>query len=416
MNKNKLAFFMFILLFMALSLFVSCTDSITNDKGQLEIIEKPIIEEIEEAEGVRVISVSKASYILYKMEPLWSTDYGKDPYGSTIGLGVPKKLDGTELDSKYEDYKLITATSNSLGYFSQGKWSLEVDVLDENYNSLLSSIISKEIYLNTISSTVNIDLDNDMFSTSNTDFSLKIEDIKVGLVDSKNRYIESENELTDSDNKNGYRLLVSVKKLVADSTKDGPDVIDLIIPKSNITFLDNNGTENGTAVEGLINYEFANKFSKGSYSVTIRLQEYKNDSFVEAGGMTFSFIGIGGTEASITGSGNSLDLVAADYVTPGTGESGIIIDSGTDANVTIKTDLTAASTVTDATAVTFTGEVNGKATSGQWFVNGESKSSGSTFSYTPTGMSGKTVTITYMILDSSYNTISANYYLTVSAS
>ena len=111
-----------------------------------------------------------------------------------------------------------------------------------------------------------------------------------------------------------------------------------------------------------------------------------------------------------------IDLYPNRYVSVGTGESGIIIDSGTNATVTIGTDLTASSTVTDKTAVTFTGKVDGTVTSGQWFVNGVKTSSGSTFSYTPTGMSGKTVTITYMILDSSYNTISANYYLTVSSS
>ena len=55
------------LLLLMLSLFVSCSNTVSNDKGQLEIIENPIIEEVENTDGIRVITVKKAKYIAYKM-------------------------------------------------------------------------------------------------------------------------------------------------------------------------------------------------------------------------------------------------------------------------------------------------------------------------------------------------------------
>ncbi|MGN1179507.1 MAG: hypothetical protein ACI4SI_10765, partial [Candidatus Ornithospirochaeta sp.] len=74
------------------------------------------------------------------------------------------------------------------------------------------------------------------------------------------------------------------------------------------------------------------------------------------------------------------------------------------------------STVNEKDVVAFTGKVNGTVTSGRWFVNGEPQSTiRGNFEYNTTGMADKTVTITYMIMDSSYNSISTNYYLKVEA-
>lgn len=401
MIKRRLFFIAFLLLLM-LSLFVSCSNTVSNDKGQLEIIENPIIEEVEDTDGIRVITVTKAKYVAYKMEPLWNTPEGQAPYGSTIG-NEPKNEDGSVL-SGYTDYKLIDANASNLGYFSQGKWSITLDVLDEEYKSLLSGKISKEVYLNTFSNTVVIDLNNEMFSSTGN-FTLKIENLKLSLVDKEDMYGKAE--------KNGYRVLISVKKLAASNTNEGPD-FDFVIPKESISFKDVSGTTTGTAVEGIINHTFTQSLSGGAYSITIRLQEHNGSVFVEAGGTTFSFIGCGGTEKIINGTGEALNLKAADYIE--VGSDGIIIDSGIDAKVEITSSVSG--TVNVETAVTFTGNVNNTKTSGYWIINGDKATmkSGSTFTYTPTSSdAGKTVTITYMVLDSSYNTISANYYLAVNA-
>lgn len=436
MNKNKLFYCMFMVLFMVVSLFISCSNTITNDKGQVEIIQNPIIEEVEEVEGVRVISVTKAAYIFYKMEPLWNTPKGQAPYGSTIGLGIPSKPDGSEFDSKYKDFKLISSSSSSLGYFSQGRWKLTVDILDESYNSLLSSMISKEVYLNTISSTINIDLDNDMFSSGADNFSLQIKDIRVNLVENKNMYNVEE--------KNGFRFMLSVRKLATGSTNISNDITSVVIPKENIKFVDASGSETGIAVEGIIDYKLADSLPKGSYAVTICLEEYTDKGYENAGGVTFSFIGVGGTEAMISGSGTTIDLKAADFV-PIKGDGGIIIDSGVKTEVTVNAydssnnEITTTTTGQSISIKAVVEKIIDENTSNtikvnnyKWFVDGAevtdkvnssegialtkpviNLSDGSLLFYSS---SAKTYTITYMFLDgTNYNAISGNCYLTVNA-
>lgn len=417
MIKRRLFFIAFLLLLM-LSLFVSCSNTVTNDKGQLEIIENPIIEEVENTDGIRVITVTKAKYIAYKMEPLWNTQAGQAPYGSTIG-NEPKKEDGSVL-SGYTDYKLIDANASNLGYFSQGKWSLTLDVLDEEYKSLLSGKISKEVYLNTFSNTVVIDLNNEMFSSTGN-FTLKIENLKLSLVEKEDMYGKAE--------KNGYRVLVSVKTLASSGSNESTDIVDFVIPKDSISFKDVSGANTGTAVEGVINHTFTQSLRGGSYSITIRLQEHNGLDFVEAGGTTFSFIGCGGTEKIIDGTGEALNLKAADFKE--IGSDGIIIDSGIPSSVNVKAykgsineDNLVSSNVnvtTNDTVILVPEVTNGPSSIStyKWFVDGVEQT-GTTIDsngyLTLKLTTAKTYTITYMFLDgTNYNTISGNYYLTVTA-
>ena len=418
MNKNRLILFMLIMTFVVLPLFVSCLNTVSNDKGQLEIIENPIIEEVENADGIRVITVTKAKYIAYKMEPLWNTPAGQAPYGSTIG-NEPKKEDGSVL-SGYTDYKLIDANASNLGYFSQGKWALTLDVLDEEYKSLLSGKISKEVYLNTFSNRVVIDLNNEMFSSTGN-FTLKIENLKLSLVENEDLYGKAE--------KNGYRVLVSVKTLASSGSNESTDIVDFVIPKDSISFKDVSGANTGTAVEGVINHTFTQSLNSGAYSITIRLQEHNGSVFVEAGGTTFSFIGCGGTEKIINGTGEALNLKAADYIE--IGSDGIIIDSGIPSSVNVKAykgvvsdDTLVSSTVNVTTndTVTLVPEVtNGPSSIStcKWFVDGVEQTGTAIDSngyLTLKLTTAKTYTITYMFLDgTNYNTISGNYYLTVTA-
>lgn len=394
MKKSR---FMICLFFLFLSLFiVSCDNSsLDNSKGQIEIIQDPVIEEVEEVDGIRVISTTNVKYFMYSMIPQWESASGISVAGSTANLEC------TVEGNTYTNYKIVNASTDNLGYFSQGKWHLTLYILDENQNFIVADpVIDQDYYLNTISSTISFNLDDLLFSSTQK-CTIKINNLKFELVQDSDMY--------GVNSYNGFVLDVSLKSL-----KDNSVNFTKTISKDNLTFEQNTSGKN---VVGVVNNFVVNDVtvSSGSYVVSILLKEHNGTEYIEAGGLAFSFYA-GRETCEIISTTDSIMLYPSDYVTPGTGESGIIIDSGTNATVTIDTDLTASSTVTDKTAVTFTGEVNGKATSGQWFVNGESKSSGSTFSYTPSGMSGKTVTITYMILDSSYNTISANYYLTVSSS
>lgn len=404
--------YLIILALFILVLCSSCVDSVSNDKSSLEIEQTPIIEEVEEADGIRVVSITNAEYYLYKMEPLWSYSVNNVPYGSTIKSGVPF-IPGTNTQlTGFDGYKCVEANKNTLGLFSQGKWKLTLYALDKNGNQIIKDPIVKEVYLNSFSNSLKIDMDNQLFLPG-TNCSVKLSNFRFELVENENKYGVEE--------KGGYKLTVSLSKVndgLAHSFTKITD-FDILVQdnnKTNIKFLSKSGNENESKVYGLIeDLTIAEKLQNGSYVISIKLQEYTEEGFVDAGGMTFSFYARNGFVSEIEGNGSIIDLKAADYIE--IGSDGIIIDSGTNAEISITSSVSG--TVNVETAVTFAGNVNNTETSGYWIVNGDKASmrSGKTFTYTPTSSdAGKTVTITYMILDSSYNTISTNYYLSVKAS
>lgn len=420
MKKHLL---LLIVLFVFCNIFSSCTDSVTNNKSTLEIEQKPIIEEIEDVEGLRVVSVTNAEYYLYKMEPLWAYSSNDVPYGSTLGSGIPKKQDGTDLDVKFTDFILVPASYSNLGYFSQGKWALTIYVLDKDYNQILKDPIHEEFYLNSFSNKLSIDLDSQMF-VDGTNCSIKIDNFRFELPANESFYGKSE--------KDGYKLTVSLYK-VNDGTASSfstvvnpTDIPVLSENKTNIEFVSKSGASDDPKVYGVIkDFSIANGIYNGSYVVLIKLYEHNGSDFIDAGGMTFSFVAINGFVSVIEGDGSKIiDLKAADYI-PIKGDGSIIIDSGKNADITITASV-GTKTITSSDSVKTTDTVSFNATvesnnvvvditSGQWFVNGNLSNTGNTFSYKPEGMEGKTLTITYMILDDTYNTISANYYLTVNA-
>lgn len=406
----------------------SCVDSVSNDKSSFEIEQTPIIEEVEEADGIRVVSITNAEYYLYKMEPLWSYSVDNTPYGSTIKSGVPF-IPGTNTQlTGFDGYKCVEANKNTLGLFSQGKWKLTLYALDKNGNQIIKDPIVKEVYLNSFSNSLKIDMDNQLF-LSGTNCSVKLSNFRFELVENENKYGVEE--------KGGYKLTVSLSKVndgLAHSFTKITD-FDILVQdnnKTNIKFLSKSGNENDSKVYGLIeDLTIAEKLQNGSYVISIKLQEYTEEGFVDAGGMTFSFYARNGFVSEIEGNGSIIDLKAADYVTPGTG-GGIEIDSGTNSTVVVnafkvgndgETKLAATETVNTSDTVKFKPVVtNGPATitSYKWFIDGvepagTSIDSNGCLTYKPT--TAKTYTITYMFLDgTSYNTISGNYYLTVTAS
>ena len=352
------------------------------------------------------------------MEPLWISTDGV-PYGSTVGLSAPTKPDGTSIGDEYKDFKLISTSSGNLGYFSQGKWALTLYALDKDYNKIIKDAIYKEMYLNTFSNKISINLDNQLFVSGNN-CSIKIDNFQFELTAAESMYGKAE--------KDGYKLTVTLYKVnngVANSLSPVySDPIDIPVVtgnKTNIEFFSKTGDSNDPKVYGVIkDFTVGEKLENGSYVVTLKLYEHDGSSFVDAGGITVSFIAKSGMVNKIEGTGKAIDLRASDYVDVGMGESGIIIDSGVDATISIEAAVNnnalQTSTVNEKDVVAFTGKVNGTVTSGRWFVNGEPQSTiGDTFEYNTTGMADKTVTITYMIMDSSYNSISTNYYLKVEA-
>ena len=405
MIKRRIVFIC--LLFVLLSLFViSCDNtSLNTNKGQIEVIQDPVIEDVEEVEGIRVITTTNVSYYMYSMIPIWTES---DVQGST------KKNTSIVNNQTYDGYKIISA-STSLGYFEQGKWHLTLYILDKNQNLIINTpVVDFDYYLNTISSPINFSLGNILFDSGKTS-SLKINNVKFELVEDPSKYGKEEGK--------DYYLDVRLKSLKDNS------INSYSVDISKISFLNN---VDGKAVVGIINdFVLNDSVPYGSYALSIVLVERKGSSFVDAGGTTFSFFVSGDNCEIVSSSDNAIHIYPSDYVTPGTG-GGIEIDSGTNSTVVVnafkvgndgETKLAATETVNTSDTVKFKPVVtNGPATitSYKWFIDGvepagTSIDSNGCLTYKPT--TAKTYTITYMFLDgTNYNTISGNYYLTVTGS
>ena len=395
------------LLFVFLSLFIiSCDNtSLNTNKGQIEVIQDPVIEDVEEVEGIRVITTTNVSYFMYSMIPLWTES---DVQGST------KKNTSIVNNQTYDGYKIISA-STSLGYFEQGQWHLTLYILDKDQNLIINApVVDSDYYLNTVSGPISYNIGSVLFDPNKTS-SLKINNVKFELVEDPGKYGTEEGK--------EYYLDVRLKSLKDNS------INSYSVDISNISFL-NNG--DGKAVVGIINdFVLNDAVPYGSYALSIVLVERKDSSFVDAGGTTFSFFVSGDNCEIVSSSDNAIHIYPSDYVTPGTG-GGIEIDSGTNSTVVVnafkvgndgETKLAATETVNTSDTVKFKPIVtNGPATitSYKWFIDGAepagtSIDSNGCLTYQPT--TAKTYTITYMFLDgTSYNTISGNYYLTVTAS
>lgn len=390
------------LLFVLLSLFViSCDNtSINSNKGQVEVTQDPVIEDVEEVEGIRVITTTNVSYYMYSMIPLWTES---DIQGST------KKNTSIVNNQTYDGYKIISA-STSLGYFEQGKWHLALYILDENQNLIINTpVVDADYYLNTVSGPISFNIGSVLFDPDKTSI-LKINNVKFELVEDPSKYGKEEGK--------DYYLDVRLKSLKDNSIKSYS--VDI----SKITFINN---DEGKAVVGVINdFVLNDAVPYGSYALSIVLVERKGSSFIDAGGTTFSFFVSGDNCEIVSSSDNAIHIYPSDYVTPGTG-GGIEIDSGTNSTVEVKgykfvngvkTELSTTVTANTSDTVRFEPVVTkgpASITSYKWFIDGEEqKGTNGCLTYKPT--TAKTYTITYMFLDgTSYNTISGNYYLTVTS-
>lgn len=405
--------FLLIVLVSFLSLF-SCNN--VEYKGS-EIVIEEVIPSNEDSEtnnnkNVSIKSSLNVAKYLLRMIPA-------DVNTNAVVFGDTRQSSVLVNGKTYATFKeVLPENIQRIGYVSQGSWLVSIIALDSDDNEVYvyggksgddpdySSIdysYGELIYINSDSTHIVVNLEEAIGSGNTGTISLK--NYKFRLVSDLNKYGVKELD--------GIQIRVILESL--DGAYSNTD--EIVVDKSKVSYATKEDGSTDYSVAVINDLVVANSIPNGVYSIKVIMDECDGTDWVQAAGVTYSFTAIRDSNATIsTGSSSEIDLDPYDYVTPGTGESGIIIDSGTNATVTIGTDLTASSTVTDTTAVTFTGKVDNTATSGQWFVNGVKTSSGSTFKYTPTGMSGKTVTITYMILDSSYNTISANYYLTVSSS
>ena len=404
MIKRRLIFLICLLLILLPLFIVSCDNTtVNNSKGQVEIIQDPVIENVEEVEGIRVITTTNVSKYLYSMIPQWTHTGSVE--GSTEGINTT--INGT----LYQNYRAVDA-GTSLGYFAQGKWHLKLYLLDDNDNLIIADpIIDSDYYLNTISNPINFSLGDILFDSNKT-CKLSIDNIKFDLVEESSKYG------SDKD----YYLETRLKPL------DGSSSSTLVISARNISFEKN--TQSRDVVGVINNCVVDNALSYGSYVLSIVLMERKDTSFVEAGGTTFSFLAARDNCVITSTSDNIIHILPADYVTPGAG-SGIEIESGIPSSVNVKaykgvvsegTLVSSTVSVTTKDTVILVPEVtNGPSSIStyKWFVDGVEQTGTAIDSngyLTLKLTTAKTYTITYMFLDgTNYNTISGNYYLTVNA-
>ena len=320
----------------------------------------------------------------------------------------------------YTSFKEVSPESiQRIGYVSQGSWLVTIIALDSNneeiyvfggksganpdYSSIEYSY-GELVYINSDSASISINLE-EAIGTGTTG-SITLNNYKFRLVSDIEKYGKQE--------KDGILVRVILESL--DGAYSQTKTID--VNNTNVFTVTKDDGSIDTSVALINNLEIANQIPNGLYSLKVIMYENNGSTWVEAAGVTYSFTAISDLNTVIsTGSSSEIDLDPYDYVSPGASESGIIIDSGINAEISITSSVSG--TVNVDTPVTFTGKVNETETVGYWLVNGDKASmqSGKTFTYTPTSSdAGKTVTITYMILDSSYNTISTNYYLSVNAS
>lgn len=384
MQHIRKVVFVLLVILISFCFVISCDNTSNYTNGSEVTIIEPSFDTATGEEKELVSATIQIDTYKIKMIPQWNmADTGVPIYGSTKGKGD-------------DDYITISSSDiNNIGYYTQGIWKFGLKAYSNN--KLVYYVPEKDVEINSNKRTIPIDASEVVYSSSNALCTVLLDQFDLLFVDSFDKYYSENKE---------YRITYSMSPVTANGST---------ISETEIVFDENTSHTNTIATVSNLTVSGESGISAGTYVISISYYQKVNGSWKKDGGTSYGFTAIPGATMIIKGSAD-IDLYPNRYVSVGTGESGIIIDSGTNATITIDTDLTASSTVTDKTAVTFTGEVDGTVTSGQWFVNGVSTSSGSTFTYTPTGMSGKTVTITYMILDSTYNTISANYYLTVSTS
>lgn len=364
---------------------VSCDNSVSVPSGGDLSISEPSV--IIDSSGEKSISatIKEISYE-YKMTPTWTVNKDNPAYGNTG-----------------DNFIELTSFSN-LGYFSQGIWDFTLKAYTGTGSEKTPLYeYSTKVEVNSKGERINIDSEKIKYlSGDGVTCSLNINDFKVFIPDDSSKYGETKD------------YLVSVSVIPLERNKTG--IAKTVIPVSE---------NNGISFEKNLDYGVINNFNIGSvnigaYEVILTLSEKKGENWVKTGGTAVSISAIPGASLDLSGT-----LSPNDYV-PIEGDGSIIIDSGKDADITITASV-GTKTITSSDSVNATDTVVFNATvkrndevvnitSGQWFVNGNLRNRGNTFSYKPEGMAGKTVTITYMILDDTYNTISANYYLTVNAS
>ncbi len=410
MSKLRNVFYIIFALIVIL-LSISC-DNFSFSGSEVIIEEPSFIEGASDGKSL-VNATAKIDMYKLKMVPQWT------PISYAI-VGDTSK--NTKADK--DGYIVIEPPFNNLGYFSQGLWNfgLRAYTKDMNDEYVLVYEVEKTVEINGDSNTISISSKEILPTDSSTPCTIKLHDFDFLAT----------GPITEYGKTNGLGMILSYKITnLSDTTVEYKEVFVIDATKVQSA---NNGVTG--VVDGLLinaiddNNEVVGLYS-GVYSLSIYLNEYVNENWIHTGGTSISFVSVPGIEINISGDANNIDLYRYDYVTPGAG-GGIEIDSGIGSSVSIEAwkvvegatpEFSSNVTVAINEAVKFKPVItNGPSsvTAYKWFVDGVEQigtaiDTNGYLTFTPS--TSKTYTITYMFLDgTSYNSISGNYYLTVTKS
>lgn len=368
----------------ALLLFsVSCESESKVMSGGEVTISGPSFIEVTSGEKTISATPSDVKY-KYTMNPTWRITADNPAYGATGD--TPREL--TSFDN--------------LGYFTQGIWNFTLIAyivgVDNSEQILYQYSTNVEVNSRTVKLVIN-PKDINYAAGNDADCNLTLSNYKVYIPDASIKYG------VDSD----YVVYYEVKPLESGKTGIGKTEVKA----GSFTFGEN--SDYGTITNLSIG-----KVKLGVYELIITIEEKKDGVFVKTGGTAASLSAFPG--ATLTFSG---ELKLSDYVATGSGA--IKVDDGSVSN---KISLTVSNSsgqlpkkdgimeagATDTLIVSVEDDPN--SSSYLWLINGSpvTEEFGKSFEIPASSYKGKTICITYMILDNSnLSKQSENVYVKISS-
>lgn len=404
MQRFKSSLVVLLILLISLFSFVSCKNASDYINGsEVTIIEPSFDTATGEEKELISAKIKIDSYEIMMVPQLKETFTGTEIYGSTKGKGI----DGS-------DYIRIDADElQNIGYFAQGLWTFGLKAYSSSYGDLPIFVVSERtIEINGNKRTIELKATDIDYDKSNKAYcNVYLNELDILLVDSFDKYCAGEQ----------YKVTVSINPISTGGTAIGETIIQ---------FTNDMHHTDKVAKISNIDVTSTNKIIPGTYVLSVYFYQKVNGSWVKDGGVSYGFTAIPGATLSITLK-EDIDLYPHKFKSVGTSGSGIIIESGIPSSVNVKaykgvvsegTLVSSTVSVTTKDTVILVPEVaNGPSSIStyKWFVDGVEQTGTAIESngyLTLKLTTAKTYTITYMFLDgTNYNTISGNYYLTVSA-
>ena len=373
----------------ALLLFsVSCDSESKVMSGGEVTISGPSFIEVTSGEKTINATPSDVKY-KYTMNPTWTITADNPAYGATGD--TPREL--TSFDN--------------LGYFTQGIWNFTLIAYKKGVNNSEQILYQYSTNVEVNSRTVKLVInpkDINYAAGDNADCYLTFSDYKVYIPDASIKYG------TD------YVVYYEVKSLENGMTGIGKTKVEA----ESFTFAKN--SDYGTITNLSIG-----KVRLGVYELIITIEEKKDGNFIKTGGTAASLSAIPG--ATLTFSG---ELKLSDYVEIGSGAIKVDDDSVSNSieltvfngtrRVSFKngtTEKVGEAAATDTLTVTVKDDPN--SSSYLWLINGSPVTEGidksnKSLSISASSYKGKTICITYMILDNSnLAKQSENVYVAISS-